>query len=312
MDLTSLYYFQELSKDLNMTKAAERLYISQQTLSNHIQRLEQYYGTKLFYRKPSLSLTCAGEFVLSFAQVVGKEERNLKEARGTQFLPRILPDFHQMYPRVEVRFVEGLSQGLERQTSNGELDFALVLSDRYSPDLVEHEFLQDHIYLCVPENLLRAYYTPEEVRERKIQAVQGVELRDFDRLPFALMTNRLGARIQEIFTREHIQPNVFFTAPSTAQTLPMCTKGLAACYCTHMNLVEKRGTVDANVNIFPLYDQGVPLVQKLSLLRHKQRYLTHFAKYFMDLTFQVAASIEKTPVRWIVQQPAVEKSVENV
>ena len=55
MDLTSLYYFQELSKDLNMTKAAERLYISQQTLSNHIQRLEQYYGTKLFYRKPSLS-----------------------------------------------------------------------------------------------------------------------------------------------------------------------------------------------------------------------------------------------------------------
>ena len=79
MDLISLYYFQELSKDLNMTKTAERLYISQQTLSNHIQRLEQYYGTKLFYRKPSLSLTCAGEFVLSFAQVVGKEERNLKD-----------------------------------------------------------------------------------------------------------------------------------------------------------------------------------------------------------------------------------------
>ena len=114
MDLISLYYFQELSKDLNMTKTAERLYISQQTLSNHIQRLEQYYGTKLFYRlfyrKPSLSLTCAGEFVLSFAQVVGKEERNLKDilsdvehqergtlrfgasmARGSQFLPIILP-----------------------------------------------------------------------------------------------------------------------------------------------------------------------------------------------------------------------------
>ena len=138
MDLTSLYYFQELSKDLNMTKTAERLYISQQTLSNHIQRLEQYYGTKLFYRKPSLSLTCAGEFVLSFAQVVGKEERNLKDilsdvehqergtlrvgasmARGTQFLPRILPDFHQMYPRVEVRFVEGLSRDWKGRPPTG-------------------------------------------------------------------------------------------------------------------------------------------------------------------------------------------------
>ena len=79
MDLISLHYFQELSKDLNMTKTAERLYISQQTLSNHIQRLEQYYNAPLFYRKPSLSLTCAGEFVLGFAQVMEKEERNLKD-----------------------------------------------------------------------------------------------------------------------------------------------------------------------------------------------------------------------------------------
>ena len=45
MDLVSLYYFQELSKDLNMTRTAQRLYISQQTLSNHIHRLEQHYGT---------------------------------------------------------------------------------------------------------------------------------------------------------------------------------------------------------------------------------------------------------------------------
>ena len=61
MDLTSLYYFQELSKDLNMTRTAQRLYISQQTLSNHIQRLEQYYGVQLLYRKPALALTCAGD-----------------------------------------------------------------------------------------------------------------------------------------------------------------------------------------------------------------------------------------------------------
>ena len=174
MDLISLYYFQELSKDLNMTKTAERLYISQQTLSNHIQRLEQYYGTKLFYRKPSLSLTCAGEFVLSFAQVVGKEERNLKDilsdvehqergtlrfgasmARGSQFLPIILPAFQRRYPRVEVRFVEGLSAKLEKQVANGEVDFAVVLSDRYNADLVEHEFLREEVYLCVPEVLLR-------------------------------------------------------------------------------------------------------------------------------------------------------------
>ena len=62
-----------------MTRTAQRLYISQQTLSNHIHRLEQHYGCPLLYRKPTLSLTCAGEFVLSFAQVVRKEERNLED-----------------------------------------------------------------------------------------------------------------------------------------------------------------------------------------------------------------------------------------
>lgn len=332
MDLTSLYYFQELSKDLNMTKTAERLYISQQTLSNHIQRLEQYYGTKLFYRKPSLSLTCAGEFVLSFAQVVGKEERNLKDilsdvehqergtlrvgasmARGTQFLPRILPDFHQMYPRVEVRFVEGLSANLEKKIANGEVDFAVVLSDRYNADLVEHEFLREEVYLCVPEVLLRQYYTPEEIQGIKERSVQGADLRDFARLPFSLMTNRLGGRIREQFRQAGVEPWAFFTGPSTAQTLPLCASGTAACFSTNLSLVEQLEQMGEQVNIFPLMDRGEPMVQRLSLLRHRQRYLTHFAKYFMELLFDSTAALDRIPVLRVAGGgSAVEKSVENV
>ena len=47
MDLNSLQYFYEVSKDLHITNTARRLYISQQRLSGHIQRLEKYYGVKL-------------------------------------------------------------------------------------------------------------------------------------------------------------------------------------------------------------------------------------------------------------------------
>ena len=54
MDTLSLYYFSELAKDLHITRTANRLFISQQTLSNHIMRLEEYYGVKLLNRKPSL------------------------------------------------------------------------------------------------------------------------------------------------------------------------------------------------------------------------------------------------------------------
>ena len=54
MNLISLYYFTELAKELHMTNTAQKLYITQQNLSQHIQRLEQYYGVELFYRKPKL------------------------------------------------------------------------------------------------------------------------------------------------------------------------------------------------------------------------------------------------------------------
>ena len=40
MNLISLYYFSELAKDLHMTQTANRLFISQQTLSNYIKRLK--------------------------------------------------------------------------------------------------------------------------------------------------------------------------------------------------------------------------------------------------------------------------------
>lgn len=319
MDLVSLYYFRELSKDLNMTKTAARLYISQQTLSNHIHRLEQYYDTPLFYRKPSLSLTCAGEFVLAFAQVVEKEEVNLRDilsdierqergtlrvgasmARGTQFLPRIFPDFHRRYPQVELRFVDSLSQKLEGMLTNGELDFAVVLSDRYSPALIEHELCRDPIYLCVSESLLLQHYSPQQIADLKLRSASGANIRDFARLPFALMTNRLGARLEECCQREHVTLSAPFTGPSTSQILPLCAAGVLACFCSHLSLVEAGGRLDGQINIFPLLDRGEPIVQRLSLLRHRQRYLTHFSKYFMDLLFQAAAQVEQMRISRVV------------
>lgn len=110
----------------------------------------------------------------------------------------------------------------------------MVLSDRYNADLVEHEFLREEVYLCVPEVLLRQYYTPEEIQGIKERSIQGADLRDFARLPFSLMTNRLGGRIREQFRQVGVEPWAFFTGPSTAQTLPLCASGTAACFSTNL------------------------------------------------------------------------------
>ena len=161
--------------------------------------------------------------------------------------------------------------------------------------------------------LLRQYYTPEEIQNIKERSIQGADLRDFARLPFSLMTNRLGGRIREQFRQAGVEPWAFFTGPSTAQTLPLCASGTAACFSTNLSLVEQLEQMVEQVNIFPLMDRGEPMVQRLSLLRHRQRYLTHFAKYFMELLFDSTAALDRIPVLRVAGGGrAVEKSVENV
>ena len=52
MNFQHLRYFLMVAEELNITRAAERLYISQQSLSNHISNLERELDTKLFTRSP--------------------------------------------------------------------------------------------------------------------------------------------------------------------------------------------------------------------------------------------------------------------
>ena len=130
----------------------------------------------------------------------------------------------------------------------------------------------------------------------KEHSISGARICDFDRLPFAMMTNRLGARLRDCFMREQVKLTTPFYSPSTGPILPLCAKGGIACCSCHLSLVEAGWFLGDQINIFPLLDQGEPIIQSLSLLRHRQRYLTHFSKYFMDLLFQATAQMEQMQI----------------
>jgi len=311
MDVISLYYFSELAKDLHMTRTANRLFISQQTLSNHIQRLEEYYGVQLLHRKPTLSLTCAGEFVLAFAKTVSREELNLKDIlsdveqqergvlrfgastlRMNACLPAILPEFSARYPHVEIRITDTISSKLEPMVEEGLLDFAIVLSGESNPKLVDHHLMNDQVYLCVADSLLQQYYG-EGAEALKERAIHGACVKDFSRLPFCLLSNRMGRRIQECFAEAQVIPHAYLTSTYTQISTTVCFQRLAACFVSQMNLVNQRSLIPADINIFPLLYQNEPLIQHLSLIRHKDRYLSHFAKLFLDLVFRYFSEVEQ-------------------
>ncbi len=310
MDLTSLYYFSELAKDLHMTRTANRLFISQQTLSNHILRLEEHFGVKLLYRKPNLSLTCAGEFVLAFAQIVTKEHTNLKDIlsdieqqergvisfgassmRMNTCLPNILSEFSVRYPHVELRLTDNISSQLEPMVLDGKLDFALILSGDPNIKLVEQHLLNDQVYLCVSDPLLKQYYG-EDADALKESALRGANVADFAKLPFCLHSNRLGYKLMECFEEGGVTPKTYLTSADTRITTSLCFQGIAACFATQMRLINRQGDIPSNVNIFPVYHRGQPLVQQLSLIRRKDRYLSHYSKFFLELLFQYFDKLE--------------------
>ena len=122
MNIEYLEAFVEVGKDMNMTAAAKRMYTSQQNLSLKIRRLEKYYNTALFERKPHLHLTYAGEQLLESASVILREHREYKNlisdiaekrtanlhiavtsSRAGAVFPLMMEKYTHLWPNVRLR-----------------------------------------------------------------------------------------------------------------------------------------------------------------------------------------------------------------
>lgn len=304
MDIQSLYYFAEVAKDLHITKTANRLYISQQTLSNHIQRLEEYYNTPLLIRKPALALTPAGEHVLAFAETLGYEERNLKDIlsdiegqtrgvihfgastfRMNASIPNILPKFAAEYPGVEIRLSDNFSAALEPQVESGELDFAIVVNKEQRNRLLYTPLMDDQILMCVDDSLLEKYYGIE-AENMKLAAMKGTNLKTFGRLPVCIQNNSLGSRIRECFESVGTTPNVYIQCQYNNLSTMLGMRGVCASFTTQMDLASRITLLPDTLNVFPVLYRGKPIYQNLFLVQNRNRYLAKYAIRFQELLIE--------------------------
>ncbi|PNV61219.1 LysR family transcriptional regulator [Clostridium sp. chh4-2] len=319
MDFTSLYYFSELTKDMHFTRTAERLFMSQQTLSNHIMRLEEHYGVRLLHRKPTLTLTYAGEQVLAFANHILREEANLKDIladveqqkrgiirfgassmRMNSCLPGILPDFSSRYPLVEIHITDANSAQLEQKILKGELDLAITISPEGNPKLADIPLMTDQVYLCVSDTLLQQYY-PARFKELKQKSRFHADVKDFSNLPFCMLDNRMGKSIEKCFHAAGFTPKIYTTSSYIQIGTALGLKGLAACFATRTSLLNMRGTAPDDINIFPLYMENEPVFQQISMIYHVDRYQSAYILYFLKLAEEYYHKMGGIPINELVK-----------
>lgn len=172
MDEKDFELLRILDETKNITRAAERLYMTQSALSKRIRSIEKELSTELLLRsRQGVHFTPAGEQVLERSKAAAGELNKLRhsldsmqgEVCGTlnagisinyalYRLPDVLAAYHRKYPKVKLQITTGQSRHLYRQMLDGSLDVA-VLRGEYPWDGMQFLLSQENIcFVCSQAN----------------------------------------------------------------------------------------------------------------------------------------------------------------
>ena len=159
MEIRVLRYFLEIAREENMTRASERLHVSQPTLSKQMKDLEWELGKKLFRRgSASIHLTDEGmllrkraEDIIAMVDKTKNEFKSLNEITGgdvyigcaesyqIRYLAEIIRDFRESYPLLKYHILSGDTLQVAERLDRGLLDFAVIVEP---PNLQKYNYIE--------------------------------------------------------------------------------------------------------------------------------------------------------------------------
>lgn len=171
MEFRQLRYFVAVAEELNFSRAAKRLYISQQALSKQISDLEKELEIQLFDRtKYYVKLTEAGAVFLNESRQVLDRVKNAvqlsrRAARGEigqikisfvasalhSVLPKILRIFRENYPDVEIIMNEQCTHYQERSLLKNEIDLGFLYLPIEDKSFNIQPILEDNLVVVLPK-----------------------------------------------------------------------------------------------------------------------------------------------------------------
>ena len=294
MDTRQIEYILKIAEENNITRAADKLYITQSALNQQLLKLEKELGTPLFHRSRSnWHLTEAGETYVRNAREILRIKRDTYEmihdltegrnghlsvgftsGRGAAMFTSAYSAFHQLYPNITITPREGVVRDMQKQISQDELDigFLTLTEDDRTADVYETIY-REEIFLAVPSLHPAARLLPPEG-----DPYATLDIRALQHEPFVVMHKRSTMRslIDRIFSEAGFTPQILFETGNNHTLLSMIQANLCCGILAYYYVKNN----PEGITFFHLPSRPT---WEFAASYRKGRYLSNAAKGFIDL-----------------------------
>ena len=299
MHLLPMRYFTAVAAHRSISKAAQALFLTQQTLSAHMAALEKELGCTLFLRRPVFRLTPEGELFLDYCQKflaldsamhrtfgdlalrpMGPLRVGISQTRSAILMPGIVLRCRAASPGLEIRISEATNDQLLRMLEEDDLDVVLGNLPEEVPELHRQTLYREEMVLAIPKTADFAGLDP---------ALSPGELLDRARdLPFIMNTKKdiAGRYGSQILSQYSIVPRTAAVSDSAETCLEMCRRGLGLYICPDLYLRHFR-PLREELTVCPL---GV--TYPIDLARRKDLYVSAALRTFMAACQAETADLE--------------------
>ena len=283
MELRQLEYFQMASRLRNITRAAERLRVSQPNITVAIKKLEAELGIQLFDRsQKQLALTPEGavflnriELALRNIQDAVLEVNDYKQLQkgtikigippmmGAYLFPKIFSSFQKKYSHLDIYLHEEGSMSIREQLERDELDFGIIIISGASHNLQLLPMTTSQIVACVPAGSPLA--DKERLTKDDIATANVFMLKEG-----SFLRQTILGKLKE----QSITPNIVLESNQVVTIKGLVASGVGISFLLDMVLEDAPG-----VKAIPLEE---PLFVDVGLAWKKDRYISKAAQSFID------------------------------
>ena len=276
MTITQLYYVLAVAENQNFTKAAEKCFVTQPTLSMQIQKLEDQLDVQIFDRsKKPIELTDIGRKIVKQARNIVNESYRIQDIVDQQkgfiggefklgiiptvmptLLPMFLKSFIKKHPKIKLKIEELTTEEIITRIKDGHLDAAIAATP------LEDESIKERVLYFEPF----VCYIP---KDHRLHSNKKIDVSDLDIDDMLLLEDghcfRDGViNLCKVF-KNHTDDQFQLESGSIETLIKLSNEGLGMTLLPYLHTLDVHGKEKENLHYF---NEPSP-AREVSIIYHK-------------------------------------------